>query len=144
MMLPWQPRFLSASAQKGQTGFSLIELLIVLSIVGILAKVAYPMYQTSMQKTRRSDAHAALLQVSSSMERYYYANNGYANATLGSGGVYTSNVSEQGYYNLTLTTTATAFTVTAAVNASGPQSSDATCGNLTMNNSGNKAPTGCW
>jgi type IV pilus assembly protein PilE len=57
--------------QNKQYGFSLIELMIVLAIIGVLAKIAYPSYQDSMIKSRRADAKSALLELSVFMERLY-------------------------------------------------------------------------
>ena len=45
------------------SGFNLIELMIVVVIIGIIASIAYPSYQSSMTKTRRSDGQAALLDI---------------------------------------------------------------------------------
>ena len=56
-------------------GFSLIELMIVVAVVGILAAIAYPNYQDYLAKSRRAEARTALLQLSQFMERYY-TNNG--------------------------------------------------------------------
>ncbi|MGM0856571.1 MAG: type IV pilin protein [Pseudomonadota bacterium] len=63
----------------GQSGFTLIELMIVLVIIGIIASIAYPSYTRYAQKTLRTDAHAALMQAASALERcntqsYTYAN----------------------------------------------------------------------
>lgn len=61
-------------------GFSLIELMIVVAVLGILAAIAYPNYQEYLAKSRRSEARTALLQLSQFMERYYTNNGRYVNA----------------------------------------------------------------
>src|SRR5690554_2337838 len=62
---------------RRSSGFTLIELMIVVAIVGILAAIAYPSYQRYVQDSRRSDARANLLQLAQFMERYYTANGRY-------------------------------------------------------------------
>jgi type IV pilus assembly protein PilE len=66
-------------------GFTLLELMIACAIVAILAAIAYPSYVNSVQKSRRSEATAALLGVASQMERYNTEKGTYATATLGTG-----------------------------------------------------------
>jgi len=65
-----------------QRGFTLIELMIVVAIIGILTAIAQPGYQKYVQTTRRADAQAILVEASGSMERYFTENNSYANASL--------------------------------------------------------------
>ncbi|SDO26526.1 type IV pilin protein [Vreelandella arcis] len=55
--------------RNGQRGFTLIELMIVLVIIGIVASIAYPSYTRYVQKSMRTDAHAALMQAASALER---------------------------------------------------------------------------
>ncbi len=70
----------SASLSRKTSGFTLIEVMIVVAIVGILAAVAYPSYQEHVRKTKRADAQAALMELSQFMERFYTANGRYLDA----------------------------------------------------------------
>ncbi|KTD22410.1 type IV pilin protein [Legionella londiniensis] len=140
-------------------GFSLIELLIVLVIVGILASIAYPSYQEYITRARRSDGQAALLTLASRMERYYSEHNTYQTATIGTGNntdILSSNLSPEGWYQLSISNaTSNSFTLQAApLNAQA--TNDTRCQTLTLNNIGVKGiapgpagtPTGtanqCW
>ena len=61
----------------GLTGFSLVELLVVLVIMGVLSAVALPAYTRYVQRGHRTEAMAALLEAQHYMERYYSANGQY-------------------------------------------------------------------
>ena len=67
---------------KQQRGFTLMEVMVTVAIVGILAAIAFPSYQDSLRKSRRTDAKNALTQAVANMERYYNQNNTYAAATM--------------------------------------------------------------
>ncbi|NNM58434.1 MAG: type IV pilin protein [Legionellales bacterium] len=132
---------------KKVIGFTLIELMVTLVIIGILTAITYPSYQGYMQRDRRSDGQIALLDLANKMERYFTSNNTYAGATLT--GVGELATSPSGYYNLSIATaTATTYTLQAA--PTGAQTSDTTCATLTLNQLGQKGATGtgtastCW
>jgi type IV pilus assembly protein PilE len=144
--------------QNKQYGFSLIELMIVLAIIGVLAKIAYPSYQDSMTKSRRADAKSALLELSVFMERLYTTtgcyNPGLTDKVCGDANdaapklpfdiapksAYNPSVASSGVkanYDLTVVATASTFTVTAA-----PRSAtvpDIKCGSLTLDNTNTKS-----
>jgi len=61
-----------------QGGFTLIELMITVAIVGILAAIAYPAYVNQIAKGRRAECRSGLMQALQQQERYYTQYNGYA------------------------------------------------------------------
>jgi type IV pilus assembly protein PilE len=66
--------------QSKENGFTLIEVMIVVVIVGILTAIAFPSYQDSVSKSRRSDAQGALQGLAQAMERNYTNEGTYAKA----------------------------------------------------------------
>ncbi len=103
-------------------GFTLMELMIVVVIIGILASVAYPAYQNSVIRSRRVEAQGALQQLSNLMERQFTAGSSYlvgglAPPVIGAGGIFPNQTPIDGNvkaYALTIpVATATTFTLRA-------------------------------
>ena len=123
-------------------GFTLIELLIVVVIISILAGIAYPSYMQYVDRSHRTDAQTALLEIAQHMERHYTMNNTYATATLPA--EIAGRVSADRYtIQFVATPTAQQFTVQAV--PTGRQINDA-CGTLSLSSDGARAPAtgGCW
>ena len=141
------------------TGFTLVELLIALAIIGLLSMVAYPSYQKSILRTNRSDAIAAVLAVQVAEEKFrascpYYAQTLGSTNTCGASAsastVQASSTSPEGYYTITIvanSATGNAYTINAA--PTGTQASDTDCSPMQItfnasNPNGLKTPTDCW
>lgn len=134
-----------------KNGFSLIELMIAVGVVGILAAIAIPSYSAYMKRANRTDATRSLSYWSQALERCYSQNFTYAVATCPI--VATSPaVSNQGYYTITVTLTAgppETYSLT-AVPILAPQTGDTACTSFTVNSTGQQSatPAGntqtCW
>lgn len=111
-------------------GFTLIEFMVAVAIVGILAAVAYPSYTDYVRKSRRADARSALLDIAARQERRFSQINNYSSSLADFG--YTAS-SVTGYTLALSGVTASAFTVTAT--PTGVQTGDA-CGTFELNETG--------
>jgi len=129
---------------RNQTGFTLLELIIAVAIVGILAAVATPMYSGMVEKSRRSDAITTLLNMSMELEKWRAVNTTYTNNLTNIG--YTS-TSPEGYYTLAISN-ATANTYTITATATGAQASDSSCSTIVISQNGPDVGTAqkrdCW
>lgn len=67
---------------KDQRGFTLIEMMIVVAIIGILAAIAYPSYQSYVIKTKRADMMTEMQNIASTIESRKLAQGSYSNALL--------------------------------------------------------------
>lgn len=63
--------------RENMRGFTLMELMVVVAVVGILASLAYPSYQEAVRKTKRAEGRAALMQLMQQEERFYSQNTRY-------------------------------------------------------------------
>ena len=120
-------------------GFTLLELMITVAIVGILASIAYPSYQEHVAKSRRSEAANALMVGAQALERYYSANGRYT-TTLNSGvlpSVYPGKVPDNGtaYYEIGVSGTPAPNSFTLMAQRKGVMAGD-DCGDLTINQAG--------
>ena len=133
-------------------GFTLIEIMVVVALVGILASIALTSYQSQTRKTRRYAAQSCLMEQAQYMERYYTSASNpmtYTAASLPSASCRTNLAS---YYTFSLPAAANssqAFSVQAV--ASGAQTGDTECLTLALNqaaqqssSSATASTTGCW
>jgi type IV pilus assembly protein PilE len=143
-----------AAAGSRVQGFTLIEVMIVVLIVGVLAAIAWPQYTQYVLDSNRSTCAAKLVELSNHMERYFTENQSYRDSSNNAPDV-TDFLSSDSCppdssspaYDLSIATASdTEYTLTAT--AQGRQTND-DCGNLTLDETGDKGATGgtvtqCW
>lgn len=138
---------------KKQQGFTLVEVLIAMTILAILTAIAFPAYLENVRKGKRMEGQSMLLEAASKQQRFFSDNLAYApdmgtlgyglagnNAVLTETGAYSVSVSAIAADNSSYTLTATGLN---------DQANDG-CGNLSLTSTGVKGETGtltvqdCW
>lgn len=143
---PRAPLAVRTSKLHFASGFTLVELMITVAIVGILVSIAVPSYRSYILKSRRAEAMAELTKSQTIIERCYAANFTYAGTCSPAASTATPN----GFYNITSASSAVTYTFTAT--AAGAQAADTTCTTMSVDQANQKlafdaavtAQPSCW
>jgi type IV pilus assembly protein PilE len=150
---------MNSRTSRAQRGVTLIELMMVVTILAIIAGIAVPSYRKYLLRSQRSEAKIALLQLQTAEEKYYLQNNSYTENVKAASpdGLGLAGVSETGKYDITVVvaadengTEAQTFVATASARDGGGQADDTDCGSFNINERGTRTVTGgytpeqCW
>ena len=144
----------STSRVPRNSGFTLIEVVVVVAIVAILTMIAYPSFMQSVRKSKRTDEHTAMTRASANLERFFGTNNSYTTdaGQLGlmmEGG---TAYSDNGHYVMTIGAGASgigsSYVINANAKAGDMQEDDTGCTALTLDSAGRRTPdpsdSRCW
>jgi type IV pilus assembly protein PilE len=132
-------------------GFTFIELMVVLALVGLLAVIAIPSYQESVRKSRRAEVRSQLMEVAQYLQRFYSHNDSFATTKAGAAATIPSELAKvprnaapgSQSYDISFATPAAgainpglaSFKIQAVRRAGGPMDGDK-CGDFTLENTG--------
>jgi type IV pilus assembly protein PilE len=130
---------------RNQVAFALIELIVVLTIICILASIAYPCYRNYIVAARRGNAALALINLAAGMEQYYTDNHTYHGASFKNLGI--NNNSD--FYHLKIAAESGTAYLIEAIPVGVQAKADKKCGTLILNQLGEKSvnygnTTYCW
>jgi type IV pilus assembly protein PilE len=144
-----------AKSVKKTAGFTLIELMVVVAVIGLLLAIVMPNYSESVRKSRRADAIKTLMEMGAMQERFYAQHSRYTDVIIGSIGLNLEhNISAGGHYILTSAACAgktieTCYELTATPVPGSNQAKDTQCGALSFKQTGERSASGtlrdkCW
>lgn len=140
-------------------GFSLIELMVVVAIIGILAAVAFPAYTNYSTKTKRALAKSQLNQIASKQEMFFADNKRYADhmvelgysdkeMTINTSSAFVASSATDALYTLSITDSGTRIFTVSATPLGVQAENDTKCGTMTLNQAGTRGTSGggtdCW
>ena len=147
------------NTRRAMRGVTLMELMVVVTILGVLAAIAIPSYRRYLIRSQRSEAKIALLQLQTAEEKFYLQNNIFTDniAEASPGGLGLLALSETGKYAISVVLAADdngnddqRYVATAAPAVDGGQADDAECETFTIDERGTRSVTGpkgsqfCW
>jgi type IV pilus assembly protein PilE len=130
--------------RKKRLGFTLVEVLITVAIIGIISSIAYPSYVDFVVRSNRSEGLRELMRIANLQEQFYVDNRSYT-ATMTDLGLNADPfLTENGHYSIDATLVNDTFTLVAT--ATGTQATkDTACGTISVTNTGQKTPaSNCW
>jgi type IV pilus assembly protein PilE len=128
---------------KSNLGFSLVELMVVVVVMGLLSTLVYPSYVEYIARGARGDAVAGIMRVANLQEQFYLDNRGFETDMTRLGLPADPFIVDNRLYQIDTTVVAGEYTVTAT--ALGVQASrDTACATISLTSAGVKSPTECW
>lgn len=130
--------------RKRGFGFTLVEMMITVAIIGILSSVAYPSYIDFVVRSNRAEGLRELVRIANLQEQHYVDNRSYTEAMTDLGLNADPFVTENGHYSIDATVVNDTFSLVAT--AQGNQAlKDSACGTIAVTDTGKKTPaSNCW
>jgi len=134
--------------ERSQSGFTLIELMIVVAIVGILTTIAYPSYTDFVFRSNRAEAQSDLMRLASMQEQAFIDFRTYTDNMSRIGGNGDPHITESGNYSIDAVVSADGATFVLTATAQKAQLNDLKCPTFTITETGLQGPAGtaatCW